>query len=93
MDDEKFHRQCVELGIRNMFEEDHCFSICTLDRALEALDLPRGKDYKALQTIHCVHWTKMDMDFKKEIYNRCVNMLAAKKPKSFKVRFLEMIGF
>lgn len=53
-------QKVMEAALRKMFAGGH-FSICTIDKCLEILGIPRGgKTYGLLSALHCVDFAQMD---------------------------------
>jgi hypothetical protein len=73
---DQFTREACALAIRKMFTESH-FSICTVDRCLEALRItPIKAQYDALRAVHCVHYSTMTPAFREELLIRTMALFA-----------------
>lgn len=66
-----FKRQAVAISLKKMFEPTHWLDICTIKEGLELLQIvPPAGQIEALRMLHCVHWSKMEPDFRQQVFQR-----------------------
>lgn len=60
-------RVVLEAAVNRLFTETY-FSVCTLDRILDAVDVSRSSQaYKLLATLHCVHFNQMSEELRQRL--------------------------
>ncbi|HVI60089.1 MAG TPA: hypothetical protein VM619_14620 [Luteimonas sp.] len=54
-------------ALNNMFES-HAFSICTIDQVATMLGgIPDKDAYRQLHALHCVHWSAMPAELRRQV--------------------------
>jgi hypothetical protein len=75
MENNKFRMKVIELSLRDMFSPDKFFSICTIDKIIEATGVCVNRDeYNFLNMLHCVHWADMEPEMRKEVFARTIKL-------------------
>jgi hypothetical protein len=94
MSNESFQDKAVKTALKDMFKSTGFFSICTIDKCCEILNvIPDKKEYDLLNVLHCIHWNKMEPDFREEVFLRTLNLFRNKGFELNKVDVIEMIPY
>ena len=67
-------KEACKLAIVKLFKDKN-FSICTIDNLLKLTNtIPDPETYKILQVLHCVDYSEMSPDFRKELFETVLTM-------------------
>jgi len=62
-----FEKQAIATSLKSMFNGNH-FSICDFDQCCKIAKItPDKSTYDVLHALHCVNWTDMDSEFRREV--------------------------
>lgn len=63
----------IRQGLNDLFNESNHFSICKFEKLVElARIFPPEELTRHLNTLHCVHWNKMDPDYRQQIQHQII---------------------
>ena len=72
-----FEREAVRMALVKMFDGQGYFDICTVDTCVKITGaIPTPRDYAALRALHCVSWSLMTPDMRREVGERVLKVLA-----------------
>jgi hypothetical protein len=70
-----FQAESAAIALKKLLYGNH-FSICDFDKLAKLLEVEvGGKDYEALQAIHCVHWADMPEHYRQAVRDTVVRLL------------------
>lgn len=73
----EFQQRACAVAVAKMFRTKH-FNICDLDaiaRTMGRETALAGRDYNALQALHCVNWADMGPELQRMTRERCLELL------------------
>lgn len=73
----EFQQRATAVAVVKMLKGNH-FSICDLQKIAETIgreDALGGRDYAALQSLHCVNWADMGPELARQTREKCLELL------------------
>ena len=71
-----FEKEVVITAMRHMLRGTH-FSICDLDKIIKITEvIPNAKDYLALSALHCVSWSEMSFELRKQVLEKILSIVS-----------------
>lgn len=84
----EFEKEAVITALKEMFRGSH-FNICTFDKCVEIAGvIPSGRDYRALQALHCVDWGDMSYVLRGMVYHTVIETF---QQRGFDLPLLDMV--
>lgn len=73
----EFQQRACAAAVAKMFRSRH-FNICDLDAIAKTMGREAslaGRDYSAMQALHCINWADMDVDLRRMTREKCLELL------------------
>lgn len=84
----EFEKEAVITALKKMFRGSH-FNICCFDKCTEiAGAIPSGRNYRALQALHCVDWGDMSPALRGGVYHAVIETF---QQEGFDLPLLDMV--
>lgn len=70
----EFEAEAVRLGLKTLFEKDW-FDVCRLKECLDVAGVaPPRRDLRALQPLHCVHYSEMTPEMRERVFEHTMGL-------------------
>jgi len=77
MEDTAFEKKVVAIALKEMFQPEKSFSICTIDEVINTLGVTIPEDeYRRWHMLHCKSWKTLGEEMRQEIFARVMFFLS-----------------